>query len=219
MSNQIQAVIFDCDGTLVDSEVLGMDLLFEMACERGASITRQEAHQLFRGVSMASIVQIVRNRIGDAVQGFEDEFIAEYRKASFVRFQERLRPIAGALEVVSALHLPFAVATNGPKAKAELTLSIAGLLPYFGEAIYSGYDHGCFKPDPRLFLIAASGLGIAPQNCAVVEDSIAGIEAGLAAGMRVFSLYPADELPSLLADQVISLPELRALLTFLGNTK
>ena len=80
------------------------------------------------------------------------------------------------------------VATNGPREKAELTLGLTGLLPHVGDRLFCAYEVGYWKPDPRLFLHAAQALGVPAATCAVVEDSRAGVEAGLAAGMRVFSL-------------------------------
>ena len=86
--------------------------------------------------------------------------------------------------------------------KVQLTLDLTGLLPYVGERIYSAYDHGCFKPDPALFLIAARDLGADPAHCAVVEDSVPGLLAGVAAGMRVFSLHPREGVPEAIADKI-----------------
>ena len=86
------------------------------------------------------------------------------------------------------------MATNGPREKAELTLGLTGLLRFFPDRLFSAYDVGSFKPDPGLFLHAARVMGVAPQCCAVVEDSLPGIQAGLAAGMQVFALIPPDAL-------------------------
>lgn len=94
----------------------------------------------------------------------------------------------GAHELLRRLRLPFCVATNGPREKVEQTLRLTGLRRYLGERVFCAYEIGHFKPDPGLFLHAASELGVAPQDCAVVEDSETGVLAALAAGMRVYCL-------------------------------
>jgi beta-phosphoglucomutase-like phosphatase (HAD superfamily) len=86
------------------------------------------------------------------------------------------------------LHLPFALASNAPHHKIELCLRVTGLLPHFAGRIFSAYDVQRWKPDPALFLFAAERLGVPPQRCAVVEDSLPGVQAGLAAGMQVIAL-------------------------------
>jgi HAD superfamily hydrolase (TIGR01509 family) len=94
----------------------------------------------------------------------------------------------GARELLQALRLPYCVATNGPREKAELTLGLTGLLPFFEQRLFCAYEVGSFKPEPGLFLHAAQALGVRPSHCAVVEDSLPGVCAGVAAGMQVFSL-------------------------------
>ena len=108
----------------------------------------------------------------------------------------------GASELLSKLDVPFCVATNGPREKVELTLALTGLRAYFGEHVFCAYDTGFFKPDPGLFLHAAKALRIAPGRCAVVEDSLPGVVAGLAAGMQVFTLFPSSDLPPELVNRV-----------------
>jgi HAD superfamily hydrolase (TIGR01509 family) len=139
---------------------------------------------------------------------FAEVFARSVRSAQAARFQQGLGTIRGAHALVSSLTVPFCVATNGPREKVELTLGLTGLLPYFGERIFSAYEVGSFKPDPGLFLHAAEALGVAPQHCAVVEDSEPGIRAGLAAGMQVFSLFPEEELAPELLAQVHSIRDL-----------
>jgi len=191
----IKAVIFDCDGTLVDSEAPGLDVLYRMARAHGVDLSRDEAHRRFRGVRMAEIVAWIAGETGDVAPGFAADFIVRARAAMAQRFHEALEPLPGAYELLRRLQVPFCVATNGPREKVELTLTLTGLRPLVGEHIYCAYDVGSFKPEPGLFLHAAAALGVAPQFCAVVEDSTPGILAGLAAGMQVFSLHERAGLP------------------------
>ena len=192
----IKAVIFDADGTLIDSESPGMDILHQMACQEGLTISRDEAHQQFRGVRMAEISAWIAARLPSKPPSFEADFTKRYRAALSVRFQQELKPMAGARELLSRLRIPFCVATNGPREKVELTLTLTGLRAFFGDRIFCAYETGLFKPDPGLFLHAAACLGEAPEHCAVVEDSIPGIKAGLDAGMPVFCLHDPAGLPA-----------------------
>jgi HAD superfamily hydrolase (TIGR01509 family) len=114
------------------------------------------------------------------------------------------------------MNKPFAIGTNGPREKAEITLGITGLRPFFGERLFCAPEVGSFKPEPGLFLHAAAALGVEPSGCAVVEDSLPGIQAGLAAGMRVFSLHPRQGLPAEVADRVHVIDGLPQLQAWLG---
>jgi HAD superfamily hydrolase (TIGR01509 family) len=204
----IQAIIFDADGTLVDSEVPSMDVMHEHAIALGVVCTREQAHQKFRGLRMADCIAWVVAQLPHVPQGFAEDFTRSVRAAQAVRFAEGLGVIPGAFELLGALQIPFCVATNGPREKVELTLGLTGLRPFFPDRIFSAYEVGMFKPDPGLFLHAAKAMGVAPEQCAVVEDSLPGIEAGLAAGMRVFSLLPAAELPAASVGRVVSIRSL-----------
>ncbi len=212
MHKDIRAVIFDSDGTLVDSEVPAMDVLHEMALAIGLRLTRDEAHAQFRGVRMADIAAWIGTRVPGKPEDFESEFTKKYRQTITQRFKENLSPMPGAVELLKGLKIPFGVATNGPREKVQLTLDLTGLLPFVGDRIFSAYDHGSFKPDPSLFLLAARSLGHEPQYCAVVEDSIPGLMAGVAAGMHVFSLHGPTGVPEEICERVVfigSLSELR----------
>ena len=123
-------------------------------------------------------------------------------------FRDRLAPVAGAMELVRGLSLPFCVASNGPLEKIELTLGLTGLLPHFAGRIFSADEVGSWKPDPGLFLAAATAMGVDPSRCAVVEDSLPGLRAGLAAGMTVYALRPLHDIPADLLPRVRPLARL-----------
>ena len=185
----IQAVIFDCDGTLVDSEPLGFIALLEEGALHGMDPGAAEALAQHKGASMATQIAVMQQHVP---QPLPADFETTLRARMARLFRERLLPMPGAYEVVANLGLPCCVATNGPRHKTELTLGLCGLLPLFEGALFSAYDIGRFKPAPDLYLHAAGAMGVPPAQCAVVEDSLPGMQAGLAAGMTVFALGPPD---------------------------
>jgi HAD superfamily hydrolase (TIGR01509 family) len=216
----IRGVIFDCDGTLVDSEGPAIDVLLQLARSEGADLTVEQADALFRGVRMADCARWVAAQRPNRPEGFEADFIRRVREASEARFRLGLQSLPGAHELLDLLaapplSLPSCVATNGPRHKVELTLELTGLRDRFGAHVFCAYEVGSFKPEPGLFLHAASAIAVLPHHCAVVEDSIPGVRAGLAAGMQVYALLGADDLPDGLAARVTcitSLAEFGALL-------
>jgi len=201
----IEAVIFDCDGTLVDSETLGNEVLVECVGEHGLLLTVEEALTHFTGRKMADCVAELEQRLGKALPA---DFVPDLRARMARTFRERLRPIDGALSVLQRLRVPYCVASSGPREKIELSLGLTGMLGYFHGRVFSSYEHGSWKPDPGLFLHAAAVLGIAPSRCAVVEDSPPGLQAGLAAGMIVFAFRQRGAIPGDTADGVRILEDL-----------
>lgn len=196
----MHATIFDCDGTLVDSETLGNEVLVEVAAQHGVALSVEEALAEFRGCRMADCVASLEARLGRALP---EDFVAVFRAQMATAFRARLRPVAGALELVRSLGGPVGVASSGPRAKIELSLSLTGLLPLFEGRIYSSYEVGSWKPEPGLFLHAAGALGVAPGACRVVEDSLPGVLAGLAAGMEVFAYMPHGREPGIPAEVTV----------------
>jgi len=189
------AVIFDCDGTLVDSERIGNEVLVKHAGRFGINLTAEEALTRFRGVQMAECVSQLEALRGSALP---TTFVSELRERMREAFVSRLRPMDGAAELLTSLVVPCCVASSGPREKTELSLSVTGLLSYFNEDVFSSYDVNHWKPHPGLFLHAASAMGVAPERCAVVEDSMPGVRAGLTAGMTVFALLegkPENDMP------------------------
>ena len=122
-----------------------------------------------------------------------ETFIPEFRRRAAERFRSSLLPVPGIRGLLERLERPYCLASSGPLSKIHLTLALTGLLPFFEGRIYSGYEVGAWKPDPGLFLHAANAFGTAPRDCVVVEDSLAGIQAGLAAGVTVCHYHPKAE--------------------------
>ncbi len=183
------AILFDCDGTLVDSETLSAEVFALMFGELGWQVTAAEVLAAFRGRRMAACLAEMETRFGGSLPpGFEGQFRAE----SAAAFRTRLREIPGAAELLGAITQPICVASNAPRAKIELALGKTGLDRFFGERIFSAYEVGSWKPDPGLFLHAAAAMGAAPGRCLVVEDSAPGVAAARAAGMPVVALLHED---------------------------
>lgn len=220
----IHAVIFDCDGTLVDSETLGGRAMYETSAKYGCTLDEHTLVQACLGSNMQLSIELM-NRHSPAPM--PESFAPEVRALMAEKFEHELVEIAGAKSLLTELtrrKIPFAMATNGPRAKAELTLGITGLLPFFQsqppfgthqDLLFSAYEHNTFKPLPELFLLAAAALGVAPKHCAAVEDSISGLKAGLAAGMQTFSLAPLSHFKEVLSHSPIEIKTLAELLTFL----
>jgi HAD superfamily hydrolase (TIGR01509 family) len=178
-------IIFDLDGTLVDSEPACnralLDLLPELPDNLGDLIDR------YRGKKLAEIFTDIEIRLA---RKLPDEFEHAYRTRVAAIFDSELQAMPGAEEALSAIKAPMCIASSGPMAKIRHALDLTGLSKFFGQQIFSSYDVGFWKPDPRLFLYAANKMGFAPNRCAVVEDSSVGIAAAVAAGMKPFQFLP-----------------------------
>lgn len=199
IDNQFKAVIFDCDGVLVDSETLENQVFVECVADLGLELTVAEAVAMYKGRKLAECIASVEERLGRCVS---DSFVPDFRARSAKVFQNHLQPIPGVeavIQAVQALSVPFCVASSGPREKIEANLSTTGLLSYFQESIVSAYEVGSWKPDPGLFLHAARTLEVAPKTCAVIEDSLPGVQAGVAAGMTVFGYARDTEAETLAA--------------------
>lgn len=193
-------LLFDCDGTLVDSEPL---LAAEMAIALsgvGLPFLASDYMGEFRGSRFRRIVAELQRRHGEVDPDHLEAMEARMRRTLMQRLETELMPLPGAPEALAALvGYPMAVVSNGPEAKILASLSSSGLADYFGDRLFSGYTANCWKPDPCLFLHAASLMGYAPEDCVAIDDSIVGVRAALAAGMTVIHLnrFPdAEQTPS-----------------------
>lgn len=187
-SPEIQAVIFDCDGTLVDSESISLRVLVNYVAEFRLQIPHEEAMKEFAGNELSVVFAEIERRLGHKLP---DDFLHEFRRRQIATLREQVTACQGAGELLAELTLPYCVASNAPRNKIEICLQTTGLRQHFSDSdIYSAYDIEVWKPAPDLFLKAAAGMCVDPTHCAVVEDSRFGIEAGLAAGMQVFVYDP-----------------------------
>jgi HAD superfamily hydrolase (TIGR01509 family) len=185
----IAGVIFDCDGTLVDSERLAAGLLSEILQEHEVSLSLDEVLQRFRGVQFALCME---GLCRDYPWLPTLEIVNSFRARTLPLLQEQLEEMPGAVEFVRGLALPKCVASNGPRSKIETCLSTVGLLDVFHGLIVSAYEVDAWKPSPILIEHAAELLGLTAQECLLVEDSIPGVQAGLGAGAQVAGYGDTD---------------------------
>jgi HAD superfamily hydrolase (TIGR01509 family) len=183
----VTCVIFDCDGTLVDSELLGnvalaRQLELSGIHESGEALTRR-----YRGLRLRDMLDDLQALHGVVLA---DDFIDCYRVRAADLFEREVVAMAGAAAALEGLGLPMCVASNGPLDKIRQNLRVAALDHHFGDRVFSAYEVGSWKPDPGLFLHAARHMGAAPADCIVVDDSAAGIEAAGRAGMRALWFRP-----------------------------
>lgn len=213
MEEQNRLIIFDCDGVLVDSEPLSNRTIALQMQELGIDMTEQEAINLFAGGSLQRVRAYVKETSGqDAPADFEDV----YRERSYALFRQELKPVLGIKEVLERLQDAKCVASNGPLDKMKLNLDLTNLRPYFGAHLFSAYEIGHWKPDPRLFLHAAQQMGFEARQCIVIEDSHHGIQAAKRAGMQVFGY--AGRTPRAKLEQAGAevFEDMKALISLLG---
>ncbi|WP_063694367.1 HAD family hydrolase [Bradyrhizobium stylosanthis] len=175
-------IIFDCDGVLVDSELLSCRCLSEVLAEFGFVLSVEQALELFLGRSTRAIEQHYRD-LGRVVP---DDFLPRLKSRVLKTFAASLEPISGAGAVISGLTVPSCVASSSDIDRVSLSLDVTGLRAHFGDRIYTAQmvSHG--KPAPDLFLYAADKMGADPARTLVIEDSVSGVQAGKAAGMTVW---------------------------------
>jgi HAD superfamily hydrolase (TIGR01509 family) len=192
-ASRFDAVLFDCDGVLVDSEPITNGVLRDMLAERGWSLTREECMRLFVGKAVKDEAALIEARTGQPVT---PEWLARFRERRNVALEKDLVAIRNADVAVSALHAAFegriACASGADLFKVQLQLEKTGMLRWFEGRIFSGHDLPRSKPFPDVYLAAAAAVGVPPQRCAVVEDTITGVTAGVAAGATVFGYSPPE---------------------------
>lgn len=194
-------VIFDCDGVLVDTEPTTNRLLAEVITEAGWAVSTADSIRMFKGHDLNEIVKVVESNVGRALPDLLDE----YRRRMYAAFDAGIDPIEGAAELLDRLDelgTPRrCVASNGPPKKMHASLGACGLLSRFDEdgqpRLFSAYDIDTWKPDPALFLHAAETMGVSPDRCVVIEDSVSGVEAANRAGMPVVALAGLTEAETL----------------------
>lgn len=182
--SHIEAIFFDCDGTLVDSEVICSRAYVHMFQTVGIKLDLEEVFKRFKGMKLYEIIDVVGEEHGKAL----DKALLEpiYRAEVARLFDSELEVIPGASALLDAVSVPMCVVSNGPVSKMQHSLGKLGMLHHFPEKLFSGYDIQRWKPDPALMYHAAEVLDVSPEKCILVDDSAAGAQSGIAAGMEVF---------------------------------
>ncbi|MBT3791001.1 MAG: HAD-IA family hydrolase [Alphaproteobacteria bacterium] len=187
-----ELVIFDCDGVLVDSEALANRVLCETLNGMGLDLEPLEVARVTTGMFMADLVAWAEGLLKHTLpQGFVDDL----READKIAFERELKSVPGivtALDTLEEYNVPICVGSSGPLEKMNMTLGLTGLLPRFEGRLFSAHQVGKGKPAPDVFLFAAKNMGISPGKCVVVEDSVPGVQAAVAAGMDVFAYAAPD---------------------------
>lgn len=175
-------IIFDCDGVLVDSELLSCRCLSEVLAEFGLQLGVEQALALFLGRSTKAIEQ----HYGVLGQTLPDDFLPRLKARVLETFAAALQPIPGVGAVLSELKTPCCVASSSDIDRVSLSLDITGIAPHFGDRLYTAQMVRQGKPAPDLFLHAAGKMRADPARVLVIEDSISGVQAAKAAGMAVW---------------------------------
>jgi HAD superfamily hydrolase (TIGR01509 family) len=178
----IELVIFDCDGVLVDSEPISTRVLAQVLAEIGLPLSEAATEQQFMGRSRWESLEWIKQQLGRPVP---ESFVANWQSRVFEALRQELKPVPGVHAVLDQLTVPSCVASGSDPARIRLSLELTGLLLRFAGRIFSSTEVARGKPAPDLFLFAAHSLGAAPSACVVVEDSVPGVQAAVAAGMPV----------------------------------
>ena len=190
-------VIFDCDGVLIDSEIISAQMLVDELAGFGVGIDLPYVAQHFLGRSYPTVMAQIRREFGlDLPEAFEDQ----YRSRLMAAFEVGLKVMPGVKPVLEALALPWCVATSSSPRRAARSLEIAGLSGLVGPGLYTATMVARGKPAPDLFLHVAADRGVDPARCLVIEDSLNGVRAGLAAGMCVWRFTGGSHLAGLSLD-------------------
>jgi HAD superfamily hydrolase (TIGR01509 family) len=182
----VDLIIFDCDGVLVDSEVISCRAHAETLTRHGYPITAEQVLERFLGVSDREARQTIETELGRKLPG---DFESQMKQAALQRYADDLRTIPYVGEAIAAIGLPKCVASSGTPEKIRHGLTCAGLYDLLAPNIFSASQVERGKPAPDLFLFAAAQMQASPARCLVIEDSIPGITGARAAGMTVLGFH------------------------------
>src|SRR5262245_15073485 len=182
-------LIFDCDGVLVDSELLANEALAELMSVLGHPMTTQQALNIFSGLRLRDVLKSAEALLSFPVPG---DLGAAAGRRLFERFRRELQPVKGVREALELLPYPRCVASSSARERLDLSIEVTGLKGLFGDNVFSAdqVEHG--KPAPDLYLFAARSLGVMPANCIVIEDSTLGVQTAASAGMKTIGFAGAS---------------------------
>lgn len=210
-----ELVIFDCDGVLVDSERIAVRVEAEYLTELGWPLTEAEIAERFMGRTAEYMDEAIEAHLGVRLPpDWKDQFQRRYLDA----FVADLVPVDGVVEALDQITVSTCVASSGSHDKLRFTLGHTGLYERFDGRIFSGYEVANGKPAPDLFLHAAARMGADPARCAVVEDTLYGVMAARAAGMRTFGYAGGLSAPERLeGEATVVFEDMRALPRLLAD--
>lgn len=188
MSLSFKAIIWDCDGVLINSPTIFNNTAADYLTEKGYPVTRAEYKKSYLFTQFNTVVANISKETGkdfSAICSFGE--VIERQIASFPQELKTTPDVTKVLDSLAALSLPMAIASDSGAERLSTALDITGLKKYFNGHIFHGDQVSARKPSPELFLMAADSLGIAPKECLVIEDGISGIQAAKAAGMTVYA--------------------------------
>jgi HAD superfamily hydrolase (TIGR01509 family) len=188
---EFDLVIFDCDGVLIDSEIISARMLVAELKRLGLTIDLAYVERNFLGRSYPVVMETIRREFG---LDLPPDFEAQYREALLAAFQSELKVVPHVRDVLTQIGVPFCIATSSSPRRVEISLSLVGLAPLVGEKVFTSTLVARGKPAPDLFLYAAATMGARPDRTLVIEDSLTGIRAGLAAGMTVWRFVGGSHL-------------------------
>jgi HAD superfamily hydrolase (TIGR01509 family) len=191
---KFEAILFDCDGVLVDSEPIVNAVLRDMLEDRGWAMTAQECMRFFIGKSVRDERVAIEAHTG---QPLTEDWMQLFYTRRNTELIAGLEIIAGAHAAVAAAHTHtqqrIACASGADRFKVEMQLTQVGLMDYFAGRIFSGHEMARSKPAPDVYLAAAQHLNVPPRQCLVIEDTPVGTTAGVAAGATVWAYCPLPE--------------------------
>jgi HAD superfamily hydrolase (TIGR01509 family) len=182
-------LIFDCDGVLVDSELLANEALAELISALGHPMTTHQALQIFSGLRLGDVLKSAEALLSFPVPA---DLGAAAGQRLFERFRRELQAVKGVRKALDMLPYPRCVASSSSRERLDLSIEVTGLKKLFGENVFSADQVENGKPAPDLYLFAASSLGVMPANCIVIEDSTLGIQAAVSAGMKTIGFAGAS---------------------------
>lgn len=186
----MSTVIFDCDGVLVDTESISAGVASTLLKESGLDLEPDEVARMATGYSDKAIWDMFQEELG---RPLPSDIGQRHRDLVDEKFRRDLSPMPGVVETIDRLlaaNIAICVASSGTPEKMEITLGVTGLSKFFSNRIFSVTQVAKSKPAPDVYLFAAQSMGAAPEQCVVIEDSLPGVQAGLAAGMKVYGFCP-----------------------------
>ena len=194
MTGTRRLIIFDFDGVIADSEVVANTVLADVISELGMPTTLDEAMRLYMGKRFHEVIAAIEAAVGCPLP---EDFADRLQTRTLSRFRHDLRLIEGFLGYIEAFpNLLRCIASSSSAERLALCLETLTLTKLFGSNVYSASEVSRGKPHPDIFLHAANKMAVDPSACIVIEDSVTGVQAGVAAGMTVIGLAAASHIRS-----------------------